>query len=347
MRILVIGAGGFIGIPTCRELVQRGHAVTALDRWFFGRKPNGCVVAHGDIRTLPIEWLTLAYEWQMESSLDVPKYRPAYDGVVDLCGLSNDASADIDPELTQSINLEGGKRLATMAKDAGIKRYIYASSASVYGHGAAPDLKETDECKPLTLYAKCKLEVEDHIRNLSGDGFEPVILRNATVFGVAPRMRFDLVANLMTLNAFRDRQIIVRGGEQWRPMVHVNDVARAIATAVEFPRAANQTFNVGYRNFTINEIARTVRQQVPWAEIVRVKEAVDHRDYHLSFEKYRIFLNHTPEKSLGFGVKEVVEALRDEEISGDDPTTNTLSWYRQLLDWDKRLADLRLDGRIL
>lgn len=321
-RILVAGAGGYIGIPLCHALSARNHLVMAADRWFFGRKPEATIVETADIRTLMV---------------------PAnVDMVIDLAGLSNDASADIDPELTRSINLEGGKRLATMAKQAGVKRYIYSSSASVYGHGG-PNLTEDAELKPLTLYAACKAKVEDHLRSLEGDGFEVVILRNATVFGVAPRMRFDLVANIMALTAWRDHQIMVRGGEQYRPLVHIDDVVRAFCWALYEPSG---TYNIGAENLTMNQLARKVSAVAPWAKIMRVTEAVDNRDYHLSFEKAsrRAFF---PSIQVADGVRQVIDALRNEEISADDPTAVTLAWYKSLTSWEKRLDEIRLDGRLL
>lgn len=327
MRVLVFGAGGYIGIPLCEELARLGHSVLAADRWFFERRPSGpnIIIATFDIR-------------EMHGLIG------ALDAVIDLSGLSNDASADIDPELTRSINLEGGKRLATLAKEAGVRRYVYSSSCSVYGHGTKRDLTEIDEAKPLTLYAECKVKVEDHIRSLEGDGFEAVILRNATVFGVAPRMRFDLVANIMALTAWRDHQIIVRGGEQWRPFVWVQDVVHALCGGA-LSHLKPDTYNVGCENLTINQVARAVSEVAPWAKIVRVAEAIDARDYHVSFRKYEQFMGTS--WSVSDGAREVIAALRNEQISGDDPTTHTLNWYKSLLDWDRRLADIRLGGRIL
>src|SRR5204863_1118858 len=166
----------------------------------------------------------------------------------DLAGLSNDASAEIDPALTRAINFEGGIRMAQIAKTAGVRRYVYGSSASVYGEGIREGLAENDECRPQTLYAESKLAVEGALRELCGPDFETVILRNATVFGLAPRMRFDLAINIMTLRAWKDRVIYVMGGgEQWRPLIHVNDVVRAMIMGLEESAelVAGETFNVG------------------------------------------------------------------------------------------------------
>lgn len=334
MKILVVGAGGYIGIPLCEELVARGHDVVAADRWFFGRYPKTVHAANclkmdiRDIKTHNIE---------------------GYDVVIDLAGLSNDASADIDPELTKSINRQGAKRLADLAKRSGVKKYIYSSSCSVYGHGDKIGLTEEDECKPLTLYAECKVRVEDHLRSIADSTFKPVILRNATVFGVAPRMRFDLAVNIMTLRAWRDGRILVMGGGlQRRPFTHVRTVINAINWAMLESDA--DTYNVGNwfnpQNLSIAQLAQKVKAQVPSAKIEFVPDNVDQRDYDVSFRK--INLKHMLyERTVDQGIAEIVQALSEGTINGDDPTCYTLQYYKSLMDWEKRLNDVRLDGRIL
>lgn len=342
-RVLVVGAGGYIGIPLCEELARRGHVVYAVDRWFFGRKPSGVVQVLSDIRTFNLSYMANIVLHPDGSSTVRPW--PTMDAVIDLAGLSNDASADIDPELTASINRDGAMNLATLAKEAGVRRYIYSSSCSVYGHGVKHDLTETDDLKPLTLYAVCKAQVEDHLRSLESKDFGVTILRNATVFGVAPRMRFDLVANIMAMTAWRDHQIIVRGGEQYRPFVHVRDLIEAFASALT-NAVPFGTYNVGRCNLTINELAKEVTAVAPWSKITRVTEAVDLRDYHVSFKKYER-ISSPMQYTIRRGVEEVITALRNEEVRADDPTTVTLNWYRSLIEWDKRLSDIRLDGRLL
>ena len=350
-RVLVFGAGGYLGIPLCESLAARGHQVTAADRWFFGKKPAGVRTVNADIRT--VDGLSL-FSGDNEA---------AYDAVVDLAGLSNDLTSDIDPELTRSINIEGGKRLATLAKQAGVKRYVYSSSASVYGAGDRPNLTETDACKPLTLYARSKVEVEDHLRSIAGGGFGPVILRNATVFGVAPRMRFDLAVNVMTLRAWRDGVIYVMGGgEQWRPFIHVDDVVRAFVWAVEADSSvAGETFNVGTSNHTISEVAKKVAHEFPMARVMPIPDDPDKRSYSCSFEKLcstagsvwnRIIddgprgFHTTGPTIIDDAIVSMSKMLRDGTLK-DDPTCYTLQWYKSLMEWDKRLSDIRLDGRIL
>jgi nucleoside-diphosphate-sugar epimerase len=340
MKVVVSGAGGYIGIPLCHAVLERGHSLIALDRYFFGqslvgdlsRNPNAIILVE-DIRNVDALMLR------------------GVDAVIDLAGLSNDASADIDPAFTQSINLEGGSRLAQVAKEAGVRRYVYSSSASVYGHGIKDSLTETDECRPQTLYAQSKLAVEAELARLASSDFEVVIFRNATVFGLAPRMRFDLAINIMTLRAWRDRVIyIMGGGEQWRPFVHVNDVVRALMLGLEedAERVSGETFNVGGddMNYRISMLAQFVRDVISGVEVHQIPDDVDRRTYNLSFAKIKQRLGFQPNIRPHEGIVEIKMALERGTIKGDDPTCYTLQWYRSLLDWEKRLKEVTLRGRI-
>ena len=332
MRVLVAGAGGYIGIPLCHELVKRGHDVIALDRYYFGKSPEGCKHLRMDIRAVS--------GWTNDG----------IDAVIDLAGLSNDASADIDEALTIGINLTGAMKLATKAKEAGVKKYIYSSSCSVYGAGERSHLNEMDDVNPLTAYARSKVGVEDHLRSLASPGFDPIILRNATVFGVAPRMRFDLAVNVMTLRAWRDSLIYIMGsGKQYRPFVHVLDVVRAFVLALEHDKYLNQTLNVGgdLMNCSIDGLAWMVRNVFPQAQIHQIPDDPDKRSYHCSFAKIREVLQFKTHHDITAGICEVRQALIDGTVSGDDETAYTVNWYKKLIEWDRRLADIRLDGRIL
>ena len=340
-RILVSGAGGYIGVPLCRQLLAREHTVVALDRFFFGKQRLTGAIQSPRLETV------LA---------DIRDCDPALlagvDVVIDLAGLSNDLSAEIDPALTQSINAEGGARLARIAKQAGVRRYVYSSSASVYGHGVHDKLAETDECRPQTLYAKSKLRVEQELGELAGGGFEPVIFRNATVFGLAPRMRFDLAVNIMTYRAWKERVIYVMGGgEQWRPFVHVSDVARALVLGAESESELvnAEIFNVGSddMNYRIGQLAQFVLDVIPNVVVHRIPDDPDKRTYNLSFGKIRQRLAFEPTIRVHEGIVEIKQALDRAVISGDDPTFYTLQWYRSLLDWERRIKDLSLQGRIL
>jgi nucleoside-diphosphate-sugar epimerase len=339
-KILVSGAGGYIGIPLCASLLARGHSVIALDRYFFGKdrlvairdNPRAKVVVE-DIRDFE------------------PKALDGVEAVIDLAGLSNDASADIDPDLTRSINRDGGIRLARMAKEAGVRRYVYSSSASAYGHGERERLAESDECHPQTLYAECKLRVEEALTKLSSRNFETVILRNATVFGLAPRMRFDLAINIMTLRAWKERVIFVMGGgQQWRPFIHVNDVVRAFVVGVEeeAERVAGETFNVGCdeMNLQIGQLASFVADVIPNVTVHRIPDDPDRRTYNLSFAKIKQRLGFEPMIRVHEGIVEIKQALERGTLT-DDATCYTLQWYRAMLDWDKRINEIKLRDRLL
>lgn len=339
-KIFVCGAGGYIGIPLCERLLEAGYEVTGFDRFFFGRELLAPVEALekftpivGDIRDVD------------ESLLQ------RHDAVIDLAGLSNDASADIDVGLTQAINNRGGIRLAQLAKATGIRRYIYASSASVYGHGSKMGLAETDICNPQTEYARSKLAVEAALNQMKDGGFEPVMLRNGTVFGLARRMRFDLAVNIMTLRAWRDRVIyIMGGGEQWRPFIHVNDVVRVMIKCLEAPTevVAGQTFNVGsdLLNFQIKNLAQFVQDVIPNVTIHRIPDNPDTRDYNVSFSKVKDVLGYEPAIGIHEGIVEIKQALERGLIRGEDPRFYTLQWYMALMEWEKRIAALSWNGRI-
>src|SRR3984957_1729023 len=216
MHVLVAGGAGYIGSVLVPLLLEKGHRVTVLDRLYFGdtlapaqaRFGGALRVVRGDVRTFDAALLQ------------------GVDGVVDLSGISNDPSCELEPELTRNVNVDGAKRLASAAFEQGVRRYVFSSSCSVYGHGEGLGLTEQSPRHPVSLYARAKAEVEDFL--LAPKGMEVCALRLATVFGLSPRMRFDLAINVMTKNAYVGRRITVDGGgRQWRPFVHVRDVARA------------------------------------------------------------------------------------------------------------------------
>lgn len=340
-HVLVTGAGGYVGIPLCRKLVASGYRVTALDRYYFGADKLGDLRGDPAVTVLVQDLRTIA----SEQLSDV-------DAVVDLAGLSNDASSDIDPRLTEEINQDAGARLAQIAKAAGVRRYVYASSASVYGHGLKEMLVEGDECRPQTAYARSKLHVEQVLSQLSSSSFETVIFRNSTIFGLAPRMRFDLAVNIMTLRAWRDRVIyIMGGGEQWRPFIHVNDVVDSIVLGLEADAAlvSGEIFNVGNesQNYQIKQLAQFVMDVVPNVQVHFIPDDPDKRTYNLSFAKIREHLNFVPQISVQDGIVEIEQALDRGVVSGDDPTCYTLQWYKALIEWEQRIDRLKIDGTLL
>jgi nucleoside-diphosphate-sugar epimerase len=340
-RVIVAGAGGYLGIPLCQSLLDKEYQVVALDRYFFGLEKLGAIARHPN--------LTIVKD---DIRYCDPKIFEGVHAVVDLAGLSNDATAEIDPELTLSINYRGSERLAREARNRGVERYVYASSASVYGAGASDALTETDPLAPQTNYAKSKVAMELVLEILKSDSFCPVMLRNATIFGLAPRMRFDLAINIMTLRAWKEKVIYVMGGgEQWRPFVHVKDVVAAIMLVLEAPKrtVCGQIFNVGSAelNFQIKQLAQFVQEVMPNVKIHVIPDDPDKRTYNISFEKIERVLGYRATVPVREGILEIKQALERGLLDPDDPTCYTLQWYKSLLTWESRIRDLSVRGSII
>jgi nucleoside-diphosphate-sugar epimerase len=345
MHVFVAGGAGYIGSVLVAALLGRGDRVTVLDRLYFGdtlagsraRFEDQLRIVKGDVRSFSQELLD------------------SVDAVVDLSGISNDPSCELEPELTHSVNVDGARRLATAARERGVKRYVFSSSCSVYGHGEGLGLTETSPRRPVSLYARAKAEVEDFLlgqgRPARG-GMEVTCLRLATVFGLSPRMRFDLAINVMTKNAYVNRRITVDGGgRQWRPFVHVSDVAQAFQLALTSPGAkvAGEIFNVGSdaNNVQILNLAFRVRDAIPATEVVHAPTDPDLRDYNVSFDKVHRVLDFRAGKSLDDGIREVLSALRDGTVDPDDRRWYTMRQYVFLRDAERAHRELSIDGGIL
>jgi nucleoside-diphosphate-sugar epimerase len=339
MKVLVTGVGGYIGSTLAELLLQQGSDVVGLDRFFFGTERLRDLAA--DPR------LTLVRK-------DVRDVETAdfegIDAVCDLAALSNDPSGDLDPETTIAINHKGRERVAQKARHAGVKRYVLASSCSVYGHGKTNDLDETSEPNPITTYAKANLAAERSVLPLADGSFTVTVLRQATVYGLSRRMRFDLAVNLMTLNAVEKAKIFVLGGgRQWRPIVHVRDTSRAFMAALGAdPGVVNgEVFNVGQQNTQILTLAYIVRENIPFPiELQVVPDDPDKRDYNVSFDKFAEALSFRTERTPADGVREIYEALKSGKTSAD-PTTYTVAWYKKIVEAQQLLDSVMLNGRLL
>ena len=341
MHVLVAGGAGYIGSVLVPTLLDRGHKVTVLDRLFFGNPyagdPSGkLIVVKGDIRTFD------------------PSILKGVEGVIDVSGISNDPSCELEPELTRSVNVDGGKRLAKLALDAGVRRFVYSSSCSVYGHGEGLGLTETSPRHPVSLYARAKAEMEDVLLEMHRErgSFEVVALRLATVFGLSPRMRFDLAINVMTKNAYVGRRITVDGGgRQWRPFVHVKDVADAFILALtsRAEKVAGQIFNVGstQNNVQILNLAFRVRDAIPGTEVVHAPTDPDLRDYNVSFEKVQRELDFVARRTIDDGIREVHAAIKDGLVDPDERRWYTLKQYLFLREAEKVMHELSLESRLL
>jgi nucleoside-diphosphate-sugar epimerase len=280
MKVLVTGAEGYIGAVLGPYLAERGHDVSGLDCGFYR---NGWLYEDGRRRP-PVA----AMDIRQVDAADVVDF----DAVVHLAELSNDPLGEHDPQLTYAINHRGSLELARACQAAGVSRFVYTSSCSVYGAGSDDARTEASEVLPQTAYARCKVLVERDVQALADERFTPVFLRNATAYGASPRMRFDIVLNNLAGHAWTSGEIkMTSDGTPWRPLVHVEDICEAILLALEAPREAvhNQVFNVGSdeQNYRIREIAEIVAEAFPGCVVTYGPPSADNRSYRVSFGKIR------------------------------------------------------------
>ena len=281
MKILVTGTEGYIGARLAPWLHTMGHEVAGLDT---GLYRDGCLYL--DPLGMPFGPRTVYKDLRRATRADFE----GFDAVIHLAELSNDPLGQNRPEITFKINHEGSVHLANTACDAGVRRFVYASSCSVYGVGSGEFLDETSPTNPQTAYAQCKVLVERDLLPMAGDRFSVVFLRNATAYGPSPRMRFDIVLNdLCALACTKKKIAMVSDGSPWRPIVHVEDICEAMRCAAEAPADAinGQVFNVGNttENFRVREIAQIVAQAFPGCEVTAGPPSQDNRSYRVSFDK--------------------------------------------------------------
>jgi len=281
MRILLTGVDGYIGSLLAPILIDAGHEVVGLDTGFYR---DGWL--YSDPKHLAKMPRTLCKDLRRVSTADVA----GMDAVVHLAELSNDPLGETVPEITKEINHLGSVKLATLAKEAGVPRFVYTSSCSVYGAGSGEFLDENAPVNPQTAYAHCKVKVERDVGAMADDTFSPVFLRNATAYGASPRMRFDIVLNNLSGLAWVTKRIAMTSdGTPWRPLVHVLDICHAVRCAVEAPAKAihNETFNVGQNggNYRVKEIAEIVGDVFTGCEVTFGSLDGDSRSYRVAFDK--------------------------------------------------------------
>ena len=305
-KIFITGGAGYVGSNLVPYLLSKGKKITVYDTMYFTDRflPSGnpnLNVIKGDIR----------------DSLQLYEACKDHDVFVNLACISNDASFELDERLSTSINLEAFEPMVLSAKKAGIKRFIYASSSSVYGVSSAKNVKEDHPLVPLTLYNKYKAECEPLLLKHLDDEFKGVIFRPATVCGYAPRMRLDLSVNILTNFAVNKNFINVFGGSQLRPNLHVQDYAEVVNLFLEAPieKINGQIFNVGYENLSIYEIAKKVKNEVEHFNKLKninieITESNDNRSYHINSDKIFDILGYKAKRGISDATIEMISSFK-------------------------------------
>jgi|HubBroStandDraft_3_1064219.scaffolds.fasta_scaffold51042_2 nucleoside-diphosphate-sugar epimerase len=306
--VLVVGGAGYIGSIVVRKLLKRGFRVRVLDSLVYGASAIEEVLDHprldfmrGDCRNIQ----------------DVVSAMRGAGAVIHLAAIVGDPACDQDHKTAQEINYAATRMMIEIAKGEQVQRFIFASSCSVYG-ASEQVMDENSQVHPISLYADTKVDSEQVLLTAANDRFHPTILRFATIFGLSPRPRFDLVVNLLAAKALKDKVVTIYNGEQWRPFLHVADAAAAIVRVLEAPVAlvGSQVYNVGDSrlNFTLTDVAAKLVKFFPGTRVEHVENS-DRRSYRVSFEKIKGHMGFNCSKSLEDGIYEIKAAFENGEIS--------------------------------
>lgn len=315
MRVLVTGGAGYIGNFVVEELLDAGHRVRVLDSMLFG---DGALEPLADHERLDVRTGDIRHIEDLSYALE------EMDAVVHMAGIVGDPACGVNEQATQSVNVEATKSLVEVCKLHDIERLLFASTCSVYGASELMELNEGSYRNPLSLYAESKIDSEELILHNTHDRFSKnsttsTILRLGTIFGWSRRMRFDLVVNILTAKAVLEEDIPVYGGEQYRPLVHVHDAARAFVDVLEAPKetVGGQIFNVGDNdlNYRIETVGRIVEDNVDDAEVRFVEHKEDDRTYRVSFDKINHIVGWEAERDIADGVEEIAEWMDAEDVT--------------------------------
>jgi nucleoside-diphosphate-sugar epimerase len=334
MKVLVAGDGGYIGAVLVPFIQAAGHEVDGLDLGLYEGCDLGPATAH-------------AANSQRADMRDVTASRLAgHDAVICLAALSNDPVGDLNPAATYSVNLDGTLHLARMAKEAGISRFLFSSSCSLYGAAGSTAVAEDAEFNPVTPYGDTKVLAERELAKLADDNFSPTYLRNATAYGASTRLRLDIVVNNLTAIALTTGKVRLESdGTPWRPLVHIEDISRAFLAMLEAPREKvhDEAFNVGRAedNVQVRDVAEMVRDIVPGSEVTLAANAgPDLRDYRVDFSK---LVDTFPDLQMRWrvrdGVAELLGSYREHGLTYEDFTS---SRYVRL----RRIKDLLATGQV-
>ena len=293
-KIFITGGSGYVGAVLVLHLIKKGYFVTVLDLMIYG---DEVLSSHPDLNIV---------KGDIRDKNLLKKLIPGHDAVIHLACISNDPSFELNPELGKSINLDAFQPLVEISKNAGIKRFIYASTSSVYGIKEESDVHENMELEPLTDYSRFKADCEKILADYQTENFTPVTIRPATVCGYSPRQRLDVIVNILTNLAYHKREITVFGGDQLRPNIHIQDMVEAYMILLTSPKEkiAGAIFNAGYENKPVKELAGTVKSVVGKDVKLVTTPTDDNRSYHISSRKIK--------EELGFEATHTIrEAVED------------------------------------
>ena len=306
-KIFITGGAGYVGSRLVPFLLNNNYEVCVYDTMYFGSdhldQHQNLKIIEGDIR----------------NTKKIENYCKGYEIFLHLACISNDSSFELNEDLSKTINYDCFEPMVMAAKKSGIKRFIYASSSSVYGVSEEKDVKEDHKLVPLTLYNKFKGMCEPELLKHTDDNFIGVIFRPATVYGCSNRMRFDLSVNILTNHAIKNKKILVFGGSQLRPNLHIEDYCDAVKLLSECDeeKIKNEIFNVGYQNLSILEIAEKVKKIVEskFEDIanieIELQESNDIRSYHINSDKIGNKLDFKPQKTIEYGISEICDAFKN------------------------------------
>lgn len=307
-KVLITGGAGYVGTVLVPQLLKAGHEVTVYDTCYFGN-------------FLPSHPKLTLVEDDIRNTKRFAEACRGIDTVLHLACISNDPSFELDEGLSKTINYDCFEPMVVAAKEAGVKRFVYASSSSVYGVSDSPDVTEDHPLVPLTLYNKFKGMCEPHLFKHMSDDFVCVTIRPATICGYSPRMRLDLSVNILTNHAVNNRKITVLGGKQLRPNLHIQDMADLyeLLLDVDAEKIQGQTFNAGYENMSIMAIAETVKavveKELPGASIeIDVAETNDPRSYHINSQKIEKMIGFKPKRSVEDAVRDLCKAFAEGKL---------------------------------
>ena len=323
--VFVTGGAGYVGAVLVPKLLDAGYRVKVLDLFIFGDDVLDQAKRNPDLEQI---------KGDMRDRAILEKHIPGCDAVIHLACISNDPSFELNPHLGKSINYDCFPDLVDVSKNAGVKRFVYASSSSVYGVKADPNVSEDLPLEPLTDYSKYKALCEEILLGEKTPGMVKLVLRPATVCGYSPRLRLDLTVNILTNLALNKGQIPVFGGNQMRPNIHIDDVCDLYIQSLEWPaeKIDGKIFNAGYENHTVMEIAQMVKKIVGDQVQIIVTETDDNRSYHISSEKIKRELGFAPKRTIEDAVKDLVTAFKAGKVpdSLTDPKYFNIKTMQQI-----------------